>query len=712
MLSKSLIAAAGNGQETGEVAEAIDFDGTNDGLSRSSALTGSTITTTYTVSFWIYNDEVKTAGALVFTDTSLGTRFSANTSSSGELLRIYAVDVDDLASFDITFNLPIKGWNHVLLSISSSIGAGSLYVNDQPQSGLSVMTSASGIRFNTNRVYVGTTGTGSALKGRLAHVYQDYTYRDLSNVNNRRLFVTADLKPAAGQAALNPILYLPMDDPTAPGANAGTGGNFTLSGTVARSGRGPNQYNAPYSDLDGSADYLSRTTAPTGIADGNKFTFHCCFSVDTFGSGRYLLAIATAGSVQFEIFYTSSGQIRIDGVNSSFTTLLDVITPAGTVVAGRNYVLDVSIDLSNSSLRHFYVNGASVAATRTTYVNGNIDFAVTSTPAYLIGAGTTTPSFVHDGRLGALWFNTSYIDLSVASNLAKFVSGTGINAKPVDLGASGELPTGTSPLIYLPMYGNNAGKNYGTGGDFTVNSGPYTGARGPNEFWGNKADFNGTNGYLRKASALTGVSDGKVVSGSFWFVSDAANVDDCIFSITDASGNGGFRIYRSSTNTLLFRGFNSGTSTILYVETGTLSAGTNYYVQYCFDLNNSANRAVYVNGVAQSLSVTTYTNDTLQLTLGQVCLATRWTGSATDLFDGRLSEFYFTTTYIDFSQEANRLKFRDAFGNPVDLTQQIEAAAIPNPAIYMRFPPTSFGTNSGTGGNFTVNGTISDGGQL
>ena len=28
---------------------------------------------------------------------------------------------------------------------------------------------------------------------------------------------------------------------------------------------------------------------------------------------------------------------------------------------------------------------------------------------------------------------------------------------------------GTPPLIYLPMCGNNAGKNSGTGGDFVVN---------------------------------------------------------------------------------------------------------------------------------------------------------------------------------------------------------------------------------------------------
>ena len=85
---------------------------------------------------------------------------------------------------------------------------------------------------------------------------------------------------------------------------------------------------------------------------------------------------------------------------------------------------------------------------------------------------------------------------------------------------------------------------------------------------------------------------------------------------------------------------------------------------------------------------------------------------STTYFDGKLSEFYFTTNYIDFSLESNRLRFRDCFGNPTNLSQQITDGTIPNPEVYMRFNPSSFGTNSGTGGNFTVNGTITDAGQL
>ena len=135
------------------------------------------------------------------------------------------------------------------------------------------------------------------------------------------------------------------------------------------------------------------------------------------------------------------------------------------------------------------------------------------------------------------------------------------------------------------------------------------------------------------------------------------------------------------------------------------------HVCFCFDLSNTSKRFIYVDSVQKTASWPFYVDSNIDL----AACSENYIGrdrAGTYPYDGGLSEIYLTTEYIDFSQEANRLKFRDAFGNPVDLTQQIEDAAIPNPAIYMRFPPTSFGTNYGTGGNFTVNGTITDGGQL
>jgi hypothetical protein len=79
-------------------------------------------------------------------------------------------------------------------------------------------------------------------------------------------------------------------------------------------------------------------------------------------------------------------------------------------------------------------------------------------------------------------------------------------------------------------------------------------------------------------------------------------------------------------------------------------------------------------------------------------------------WDGDIGSLYLTTDYIDFNQEANRLKFVDGLGYPVDLQPAIDAGDIPTPLIHMKFDDTSaLGTNSGSGGDFTVNGTVTAG---
>ena len=717
MIGQKLIEAAGSGISTGEVAEAIDFDGTNDYLSRSSDLTGNADGKTFTFSFWVWSD-VSGLSYIYTTDNTTDARVQTwiSTTQVGLYMKNSSGTVILNASATVPNNNPPKNtWINVLWSIDlASTSNRSCYINDVLQSTVSwdTYTNASIDFTQPNHNIAGGPALGGYTKARLSNIYLDKTYRNLSVEANRRLFVTADLKPAADQASLNPILYLPMDDPTAPGTNAGTGGDFTLTGTVARSGRGPNQYNAPYSDLDGSADYLSRASAVSNLVTSSKFTLSTNFFLDTLPASSTICWFSDFNDRHFSVVVNSSGILQIRGWASDTSLILNVYTGSGAIITNRNYNLTVSIDLTNTSNRHFFLNGVSQSVTWATYTNDQIQFLLESSVNYNIGREASSNYL--NGKMGRFWLiSNSYIDLSVADNLAKFVTGTGIDAKPVDLGANGELPTGSSPPIYLPMYGNNAGKNYGTGGDFTVYSGPYTGARGPNEFWGNKANFNGTTGYLSRTSALSGVSDGKTVSGSFFVIFDTISTNIRIFCETSGTSSRLF-FTRTAANALNIVVTNSAGTNVLSVSTpaSTFAATTLYSVHFCFDLTNAANRYVYVNGISQSLTVNTYTNDNMYFSGDNWVIGALYTGTYQQFLDGKLSEFYFTTEYIDFSQEANRLKFRDAFGNPVDLTQQIEDAAIPNPAIYMRFDPASFGTNSGTGGDFTVNGTITDAGQL
>jgi len=390
-------------------------------------------------------------------------------------------------------------------------------------------------------------------------------------------------------------------------------------------------------------------------------------------------------------------------------TVLSVFTTYN-LVAGKNYVVSLSCDLSNPSKRHLYINGESASVTWATYSNDVIDLTRGNLFFGTNGSGT-----YFNGRLGNLYFNTTYIDLSIPANLAKFCTGTGIDCKPLPLGANGELPTGTAPLIYLPMYGNNAGKNYGTGGDFTVVSGPFVGARGPDEYWGNKADFDGSTGYLNRTSNLTGLTSGKVFSASFYIAPDVNSATQFILDGKTNADGWRFYISKNSVGQIQIQGRDSSGTTVLEANTTTtaITATAPGYVQMCLDLANSSNRFVYINGIAQSVTWSTFTNTNIDFSgIQKVRIGANSLTTPASYIDGKLSEFYLTTDYIDFSQEANRLKFRDDFGNPCELQSQIDAGTIPNPAVYMRFDPANQGKNYGTGGDFTKSGTITDGGQL
>ena len=688
------------------VADAIDFDGATDYLSRSSDLIGNADGKTFTFSAWVWNaggygciysnnDQFGDSHGITIRFDSTSLYIFGGTGGGGAVLNWFT------ANF-----VPKYTWFHVLISIDLANSANRfVFINDVSVSSTPSTYTNSNIDFTRTQHNVGSNPYGSySNQQRFSNIYLDYTYRDLSVEANRRLFITADRKPALSQQALNPILYLPLNDPTQPGKNLGTGGDLTLNGVVARSGRGPNQFNGVYSTLNGAGQYLSKSTNLTGASNGKQLTV--AFSFSTNNTSTQQLFNFAENTSERVWAYKSGANAVINCRNSAGTDIFQVVFP---YVVNRNYHVVLSIDLSNAANRALSVNGATNLATWTIYTNDS--FAILySTPNIRVAS---SPSGTQQlaGNLGNVFFDTKYIDLSQPANLAKFVTGTGIDAKPADLGANGEKPFGTPPLIYLPMYGNNAGKNYGTGGDFTVNSGPFAGARGPNEFWGNKADFV-PSAYLYQWLSL-GLN--KSFSASFAVTFDDSNIGRNVFSACGAEiSNASVQIQRNGTNNKLLLNCQSVSGTALYAESDATFPAGSYNVQICIDVSDVNKRKVFVNGVEVAMTYSFYNNYSIAgtsfATIGAYC---SHNGSSTQNYlDGKLSEFYFTTDYIDFSQEANRLKFRDAFGNPVDLAPQIAAGTLPNPAIYMRFDPANFGKNSGTGGDFTVSGTITDGGQL
>ena len=267
----------------------------------------------------------------------------------------------------------------------------------------------------------------------------------------------------------------------------------------------------------------------------------------------------------------------------------------------------------------------------------------------------------------------------------------------------------------MPIRGDDAGNNLGTGGDFTVYSGPFTGARGGSEFWARSAKFGGSGtSYLRK-TALSGVSDSNTVTLILAFRTDTNTNDRVLFEIGDDPDNNnyGVYIYLSGGTTLEVRIRNSAGSIML--DSGEYSLDSTLNKQHILMLSFSStvpHAVMYTDGT-QSFDTASITNaSTVLLASTKIRIGGSESTTKND-HDGDVGFFYFDDSYIDFSQESNRNLFVDQLGYPKDLQKQIDDGLIANPLVYMPFDDTSaLGTNAGTGGNFSVNGSVTSGSDV
>lgn len=109
----------------------------------------------------------------------------------------------------------------------------------------------------------------------------------------------------------------------------------------------------------------------------------------------------------------------------------------------------------------------------------------------------------------------------------------------------------------------------------------------------------------------------------------------------------------------------------------------------------------YVNDVSDPFTGAFDTGDSIPWTLGT------WLLNVTNL-----AEFYLNDdVYMDLSVEANRRKFISSNGKPVSLGSDGSLPTGSSPLIYFHLDDgesaANFATNRGTGGNFSITGTLS-----
>ena len=476
------------GESAPAVAESVDLDGTNDYLSRSSDFVGNVDSKAFTFSCWVYKAP-DNAYYLIDSQSGgssrRGLRFQHEIDGSGRLSGYNSSGVIVLdVSFQVGTFIDSTSFN-ILVSIDlNSSVTRSVYVNDIEilPTWSTYTNTVIDFKFNTLVLGGNYLATPSTLvKGRLSHLFLDYTHWDLSIEANRRLFITEDGKPAQNLESLNPIAYFKMDDPTTWHINSGTGGNMVPNGVIGRSGRGPNQWNCAMSDLT-TADWLRRGVL-TGAIDSKQFTFSTNLKIGSGTHYAYYAKLSSVLKIRIELRDTSNSSILINDAAGNGIVTADF--PA--FISGTNKQLSISFDSADAGKRHMFVDDVDVTS--------SVTWTLYSTDGIIPWSGINdhlindTGGGVHkDVSFGEWYLDNIYTDLTAGN---PFWDSDQNRPKPV-LQVIEE--TGHTPLIAMPIRADDPTRDYGTGGGgWALNGGPLVGARGGSEYWSRSAVVDGTN---------------------------------------------------------------------------------------------------------------------------------------------------------------------------------------------------------------------------
>lgn len=233
-------------------------------------------------------------------------------------------------------------------------------------------------------------------------------------------------------------------------------------------------------DFDGTNDYAQRGAELSGSTDSKLFTlsfWHRIDGGDASARRIFTNGVSAIGSA-FSVSLNTSNQFAIAGANAASAVILNINSSAYVAGPTWRHVL-ISCDMANAASRHIYINDSSDLATVTTYTNDTIDNTRTQ---WTIGAHGDASQKMN-GCLAELWFTQGvYTDFSIVDNRRKFISSS---LRPVYLGNSGELPTGTSPICFHHLADAetvaNFALNRGTGGNFTITGTLDTGSTSPSD---------------------------------------------------------------------------------------------------------------------------------------------------------------------------------------------------------------------------------------
>jgi len=239
---------------------AVTFNGTNNYLNHTSALTGAVDSKTITGSLWIKRNGGLGGSYNLFHSANGPTKFRI-TFDTGDRLRILGNNSAGalILNYTSTSTITDTNWHHILFSIDLSNPANRhVYIDDAIETGTWGTYTDDLINLTGTVTNIGWNGA-SLFPGDMADIWFNYgTYIDLSVAGNRRIFIDASGNPVGlGTDGSWPTGSAPeiffSGDTANWHTNKGAGGGFTENGTLITAANAP------------GTSYPGTCTSPAGI---------------------------------------------------------------------------------------------------------------------------------------------------------------------------------------------------------------------------------------------------------------------------------------------------------------------------------------------------------------------------------------------------------------------------------------------------------------
>jgi hypothetical protein len=217
-------------------------------------------------------------------------------------------------------------------------------------------------------------------------------------------------------------------------------------------------------------------------------------------------------------------------------------------------------------------------------------------------------------------------------------------------------------------------------------------------------DFDGSTTILNRGAAMSGAVASKLWTASLWFRVDGRDALQRTFlNGTDGANRTRFLLL-NGTNVFRIFGFN-GTTEILRIDSSSAFAVSSpwRHVMFSVDMANTSNRHLYIDGVSALGTVTSYTDNTITF-----AGPTDWTvgaapGPASEMEGGIADLMTWFGVYVDFSVAANRELF---IANGLPQKPAKAVASLGTPTVQLSNPVSTWQTNLGSGGSFSVSGPL------